>query len=264
MRAAAGRRIRARGTDRRSLARNSSCTTSACCPATSSRNWPRPSSTRSAATSCTAATSTTISSSCARWSRPSTSRPRSRSRPTASTTRHGRPALHAARIVTNFQLAPPVRRPRRATSPWSKRAWQAFGNCDGWSRTSRCRCCRACSSATRAPTSSAAPSTARANTRSSCRSCTTGGELLLDTVLFDHEQIAMLFSFTRAYFLVDMEVPSAYVQFLRTPDAAQAAQRDLHRARPAKAGQDAVLPRLPAAPEAQSDRSTSRPAFAAW
>ncbi|TFW21939.1 bifunctional isocitrate dehydrogenase kinase/phosphatase [Duganella callida] len=42
------------------------------------------------------------------------------------------------------------------------------------------------------------------------------GELVLDTVLFDPEQIAILFSFTRAYFLVDMEVPSAYVQFLRS------------------------------------------------
>ncbi|MBC7859594.1 MAG: bifunctional isocitrate dehydrogenase kinase/phosphatase [Burkholderiaceae bacterium] len=42
------------------------------------------------------------------------------------------------------------------------------------------------------------------------------GELILDTVLFDQEQIIILFSFTRAYFLVDMEVPSAYVQFLRT------------------------------------------------
>jgi isocitrate dehydrogenase kinase/phosphatase len=42
------------------------------------------------------------------------------------------------------------------------------------------------------------------------------GELILDTVLCDPEQIAILFSFTRAYFMVDMEVPSAYVQFLRT------------------------------------------------
>ena len=42
------------------------------------------------------------------------------------------------------------------------------------------------------------------------------GELVLDTVLFDQEQITVLFSFTRAYFLVDMEVPSAYVQFLRS------------------------------------------------
>jgi isocitrate dehydrogenase kinase/phosphatase len=42
------------------------------------------------------------------------------------------------------------------------------------------------------------------------------GELVLDTVLTEVEQIALLFSFTRAYFLVDMEVPSAYVQFLRS------------------------------------------------
>jgi isocitrate dehydrogenase kinase/phosphatase len=42
------------------------------------------------------------------------------------------------------------------------------------------------------------------------------GQLVLDTVLFDHEQITILFSFTRAYFMVDMEVPSAYVQFLRS------------------------------------------------
>jgi isocitrate dehydrogenase kinase/phosphatase len=42
------------------------------------------------------------------------------------------------------------------------------------------------------------------------------GELVLDAVLLDHAQITILFSFTRAYFMVDMEVPSAYVQFLRT------------------------------------------------
>jgi isocitrate dehydrogenase kinase/phosphatase len=42
------------------------------------------------------------------------------------------------------------------------------------------------------------------------------GQMVLDTVLTDQEQITILFSFTRAYFLVDMEVPSAYVQFLRS------------------------------------------------
>jgi isocitrate dehydrogenase kinase/phosphatase len=41
------------------------------------------------------------------------------------------------------------------------------------------------------------------------------GEMILDTVIFDPALIAVLFSFTRAYFMVDMEVPSAYVQFLR-------------------------------------------------
>jgi len=42
------------------------------------------------------------------------------------------------------------------------------------------------------------------------------GELVLDTVIFDPVLITVLFSFTRAYFMVDMEVPSAYVQFLRS------------------------------------------------
>ena len=42
------------------------------------------------------------------------------------------------------------------------------------------------------------------------------GELVLDTVLFDPTLITVLFSFTRAYFMVDMEVPSAYVHFLRS------------------------------------------------
>jgi isocitrate dehydrogenase kinase/phosphatase len=42
------------------------------------------------------------------------------------------------------------------------------------------------------------------------------GRMYADTVLFNAQQIATLFSFTRAYFLVDMEAPAAYVQFLRT------------------------------------------------
>jgi isocitrate dehydrogenase kinase/phosphatase len=42
------------------------------------------------------------------------------------------------------------------------------------------------------------------------------GRVYIDTVLFSPEQIAVLFSFARSYFMVDMEVPSAYVQFLRT------------------------------------------------
>jgi isocitrate dehydrogenase kinase/phosphatase len=42
------------------------------------------------------------------------------------------------------------------------------------------------------------------------------GQLVLDTVVTDQEMITILFSFTRAYFMVDMEVPSACVQFLRS------------------------------------------------
>ncbi len=42
------------------------------------------------------------------------------------------------------------------------------------------------------------------------------GRLFVDTVLLDTARISQLFSLNRAYFLVDMEVPSAYVQFLRS------------------------------------------------
>ncbi|SHM28260.1 bifunctional isocitrate dehydrogenase kinase/phosphatase [Rhizobacter sp. OV335] len=43
-----------------------------------------------------------------------------------------------------------------------------------------------------------------------------GKGLTIDTVLLSEDDLLMLFSFARAYFLVDMEIPSAYVQFLRT------------------------------------------------
>ncbi|PVX83923.1 isocitrate dehydrogenase kinase/phosphatase [Paraburkholderia unamae] len=43
-----------------------------------------------------------------------------------------------------------------------------------------------------------------------------GCKLALDTVLLRTEPLLVLFSFSHSYFLVDMEVPSAYVAFLRT------------------------------------------------
>ena len=43
----------------------------------------------------------------------------------------------------------------------------------------------------------------------------TEGRLKIDAALFDPKQISVLFSFARAYFLVDMPVPSGYVRFLR-------------------------------------------------
>ena len=42
------------------------------------------------------------------------------------------------------------------------------------------------------------------------------GQLFIDAALFGADDLAALFSFARAYFLVDMEIPSAYVQFLRS------------------------------------------------
>lgn len=41
------------------------------------------------------------------------------------------------------------------------------------------------------------------------------GRLVVDAALFGERDLQMLFSFARAYFMVNMEIPSAYVQFLR-------------------------------------------------
>jgi len=41
-------------------------------------------------------------------------------------------------------------------------------------------------------------------------------KLAIDAVLYGEDDLHMLFSFARAYFMVDMEIPSAYVQFLRS------------------------------------------------
>ncbi len=42
------------------------------------------------------------------------------------------------------------------------------------------------------------------------------GKLVIDAALFGEDDLLMLFSFARAYFMVDMEIPSAYVQFLHS------------------------------------------------
>ena len=42
------------------------------------------------------------------------------------------------------------------------------------------------------------------------------GRLVIDAALFREDELATVFSFARAYFMVDMEVPSAYVHFLRS------------------------------------------------
>jgi isocitrate dehydrogenase kinase/phosphatase len=42
------------------------------------------------------------------------------------------------------------------------------------------------------------------------------GKLVIDTALFGEDDLLLLFSFARAYFMVTMEIPSAYVQFLRS------------------------------------------------
>ncbi len=41
------------------------------------------------------------------------------------------------------------------------------------------------------------------------------GRLVVDAALFGEDALLMIFSYARAYFMVDMQVPSAYVHFLR-------------------------------------------------
>lgn len=45
---------------------------------------------------------------------------------------------------------------------------------------------------------------------------TKSGKLAIDSVLIGEDDLLILFSFARAYFMVDMGIPSAYVQFLRS------------------------------------------------
>ena len=55
-----------------------------------------------------------------------------------------------------------------------------------------------------------------ASCRSRCRSCRTSAASSTSTRCSSGEdQLLVLFSLARAYFFVDMEVPSAYVSFLR-------------------------------------------------
>jgi isocitrate dehydrogenase kinase/phosphatase len=44
----------------------------------------------------------------------------------------------------------------------------------------------------------------------------TSDRLMIDAALFGEDDLLLIFSFARAYFMVDMEVPSAYVTFLRS------------------------------------------------
>ncbi len=60
-------------------------------------------------------------------------------------------------------------------------------------------------------------STASTKCRLRCRCCTgRAGALVIDAALFGEDDLLLVFSFARAYFMVNMEVPSAYVQFLRS------------------------------------------------
>ena len=84
-----------------------------------------------------------------------------------------------------------------------------------------------------------------------------GGRLALDAILLEPTSISVVFSLSQVYFLVDMDVPSGFVEFLQSLMPSEAAVGDLHLARARRAGQDAVLPR-PAAPPPSLARPVRR------
>ena len=64
--------------------------------------------------------------------------------------------------------------------------------------------------------SQTAPGQAPAIAGDGISSASDTGPLVIDAVLFGEDDLLILFSFARAYFMVDMGIPSAYVQFLRS------------------------------------------------
>ena len=183
---------------------------------TSSPSAPRRSSTRSRGACSTGATTTTSSSSGARPCRPSTST--ATSPPTAATTpratdltdtfRDGR--SRASSCSNEFQdLERDLAFVRRAIGEHFPEGWSRHRNFQV-----QVLALALLPQQGRLPRSGAS-STARARCRSSCRSSrTTPGSSTSTRILLDAKNIGRVFSLGRAYFMVDMEVPSAYVEFL--------------------------------------------------
>ncbi len=69
---------------------------------------------------------------------------------------------------------------------------------------------------TKAPTATVTVSTRNATGDTAQDSQAQRSRLVIDAALFGEDDLLMLFSFARAYFMVDMEIPSAYVQYLRS------------------------------------------------
>ena len=87
---------------------------------------------------------------------------------------------------------------------------------------------------------------------------------MIDTALFDEDDLLLLFSFARAYFMVAMEVPSAYVQFLRSMMPRKPRSEIYSALGLAKQGKNAFYRDFLAHLRYSSDRFASRPASRAW
>ena len=187
--------------------------TSACCTITSSRSAPRRSTTRSRARCCTGATTATSSSSGARRSPPSTSRARRRA--TAASTAQRRIALAfldrqelGARQPVGGSAARCAQRGARAARafPEAARAQPDLQIQVLASLFFRNKAAYIIGRVINAHRELPFAVPILQNER---------GDLYLDTLLVGEDQLLVLFSFARAYFFVDMEVPAAYISFLR-------------------------------------------------
>ena len=119
-------------------------------------------------------------------------------------------------IVLDLEVRAAVRRfPARPDQRAARRSASASRGRSRWRPTTRSRCCPHRSSATRPPTWCGRvvngihtyPFVVPVKHDA-------GGRLYFDALLMGEAELAILFSANRAYFLVDMEVPSAYIGFL--------------------------------------------------
>ncbi len=91
------------------------------------------------------------------------------------------------------------------------------------------------------------------------------GKLYFDALLMDDADLAILFSANRAYFLVDMEVPSAYVELPARHLARQDRRRALHDGRAAEGRQELLLSATSCTiSSTRATSSSSRRASRAW
>jgi isocitrate dehydrogenase kinase/phosphatase len=85
------------------------------------------------------------------------------------------------------------------------------------------------------------------------------GKLVIDALLTGEDELLILFSFARAYFMVDMAVPSAYVQFLRSMMPRKPRAEFYNALGLAKQGKTLFYRDLPVSPAAQHRQVPHRP-----
>ena len=175
--------------------------------------------------------------------------------PTAETLR-GDLAADRRQLPAGARVRGPGAR-RRLGDAGGERAARRAAAC---APTSRSRCCRRCSSATRAPTSSARSSTASPRRRSPCRSSTPARRQADDRRRPVRRGRPAARLQLRPRLLHGGDGGALGLRAVPAlADAEEAALRDLQRDRPAEAGQEHLLPRLPDAHPALVGQVPHRP-----